>query len=246
MRSASLTEITFGKVLDVSGMDAPVVAATVACPSGFDETLGEREVVSDAVSPSLSFLQELRERFGDVFVDAAERQLLVGRTEDGLCYDGGVGRRLFVGFLALLAVLRFRFVGLDVERWRFVDEIGFVDFTDILDGFNVRIVLGFHVSVETIGITNVFTVAFLGGRGWLNVYHGRRLHRSSVKFVAEDLIDAEESGSLDHRRKGERRGRHPEHCDRTEFSFHGWHGVDRHVVLHLDATRIVALSKRNR
>jgi hypothetical protein len=50
--SFSTPEVAFFEVFDVGRMDGPIVALTVGAPSGLDEAVVERQVVSDGVPPS--------------------------------------------------------------------------------------------------------------------------------------------------------------------------------------------------
>lgn len=76
-------------------------ARSVSGPRNFDETIVERQAVSDGVLPALLVLSVIRKQVHDESVDFIQRAHLVWRVLDGECDERDVGvRRLGVCIVA--------------------------------------------------------------------------------------------------------------------------------------------------
>lgn len=63
-------------------MDRPVVTLAVSAPTGLDEAVVQREIVSDGIAPAGPAGAEVRIMLEDVLVDVGQHELLLRRRQD--------------------------------------------------------------------------------------------------------------------------------------------------------------------
>jgi hypothetical protein len=75
------SKVPFCEVVDVGGMNSPVVTFPIRRPPRLDEAVIEREVVSDGIPPSWTPGPEVGVVVENVLVNVTEDELLVGGAE---------------------------------------------------------------------------------------------------------------------------------------------------------------------
>ena len=92
--SASSMKITTGEIINICGVNRPEVPSAVTAASVLDETLVQREVMSDAVSPAAVVVSVVGEVLLDELVDITKKKTFLFGCKDchGNQSDVGMSR----------------------------------------------------------------------------------------------------------------------------------------------------------
>ena len=84
------SKVATAKIFVVQGADSPKMSFTIGTATGFDETIVEGKIMSNAVSPTSSLVSKVGKMAQNVIVDVAKDQLLFRRAKDCFCDESNV------------------------------------------------------------------------------------------------------------------------------------------------------------